>query len=39
LPGIAEETTPLYILYPHRRRLALKTRVFIDFMVQKFATL
>jgi len=39
LPGIAEETTPLYILYPHRRRLALKTRVFIDFMVQKFSTI
>ncbi|MFT6658662.1 LysR family transcriptional regulator [Maritalea sp.] len=39
LPGIAEETTPLYILYPHRRRLALKTRVFIDFMVQKFSNM
>jgi len=39
LPGIAQESTPLYILYPHRRRLALKTRVFIDFMVQKFSNM
>lgn len=39
LPGIAEESTPLYILYPHRRRLALKTRVFIDFMVHKFSNM
>ncbi len=39
LPGIAEEMTPLYVLYPHRRRLALKTRVFIDFMVQKFSNM
>ncbi|MGJ8528129.1 LysR family transcriptional regulator [Maritalea sp.] len=39
LPGLAEETTPLYVLYPHRRRLALKTRVFIDFLVHKFANM
>lgn len=39
LPGIAEEMTPLYVLYPHRRRLALKTRVFIDFMVETFSAM
>jgi len=37
LPGVAEEITPLFVLYPHRRRLALKTRTFIDFMVEKFS--
>jgi DNA-binding transcriptional LysR family regulator len=31
--------TPLYVLYPHRRRLALKTRVFIDFMVETFSNM
>ncbi|AVX03930.1 LysR family transcriptional regulator [Maritalea myrionectae] len=33
------DTTPLYVLYPHRRRLPLKTRVFIDFMVENFSDL
>lgn len=35
----ASDTTPLYVLYPHRRRLPLKTRVFIDFMVENFSDL
>ena len=37
LEGIAEEIAPIYVLYPHRRRLALKSRVFIDFLAQKLA--
>lgn len=39
LENEANDTTPLYVLYPHRRRLPLKTRVFIDFMVENFSDL
>ncbi|WP_029040744.1 LysR family transcriptional regulator [Cucumibacter marinus] len=34
LPDIATERTPIHVLYPHRRKLALKTRVFIDFLAE-----
>lgn len=39
LEGEAHDTIPLYVLYPHRRRLPLKTRAFIDFVVENFSTL
>ena len=31
------DTTPLYALYPHQRHLPPKVRVFIDFLVERFA--
>ncbi|MEX0627506.1 MAG: LysR family transcriptional regulator [Cucumibacter sp.] len=35
LPASAYETTPIHAVYPHRRKLAHKTRVFIDFLAEK----
>lgn len=35
LPDEAYETSPIHAVFPHRRRLALKTRVFIDFLAAR----
>lgn len=35
LPASAYETSPIHAVFPHRRRLALKTRVFIDFLASR----
>ncbi|MBV7482131.1 LysR family transcriptional regulator [Bordetella sp. BOR01] len=32
-----DQDTSLYVVYPHRDRLPLKVRVFVDFLVQLFA--
>ncbi len=34
---IIPKDTPLYALYPHQRHLPPKVRVFIDFLVERFA--
>lgn len=33
-----EQPTSLYVVYPHRNRVPLKVRVFIDFLVELFDT-
>lgn len=33
-----EQYTSLYVVYPHRQRVPLKVRVFIDFLVQLFGS-
>lgn len=35
LPSFTNSAIPLYLAYPHRRFLASKTRLFIDFVVEK----
>ena len=32
-----EATATMYVVYPHTRHLAAKVRVFVDFMVERFA--
>lgn len=34
---VVPKDTPLYALYPHQRHLPPKVRVFIDFLVERFA--
>ena len=36
LPGWYSDAGPLSLYYPSRRMLPAKTRVFIDFMVERF---
>lgn len=36
LPGYQVPERPMFIVYPHRRQLPTKVRVFIDFMVERF---
>ena len=38
LPGWYSDAGPLSLYYPSRRMLAAKTRVFIDFVVERFRT-
>jgi DNA-binding transcriptional LysR family regulator len=35
LPTSAYETSPIHAVFPHRRKLALKTRVFIEFLASR----
>ncbi len=37
LPGFPPPFTPVSVLYPHRRQLSPRVRVFIDWLVQIFA--
>jgi len=36
LPDYAARRRPAYVVYPSRRHLALRTRVVIDFMIERF---
>lgn len=36
LPSYQVPERPMFIVYPHRRQLPTKVRVFIDFMVERF---
>jgi DNA-binding transcriptional LysR family regulator len=36
LPDYPTEQTPIFLVYPSRRNLAPRTRVVIDFLVERF---
>jgi hypothetical protein len=38
LPDCNPKPKPISIVYPHNRHLSAKVRVFIDFMLSKFAS-
>jgi DNA-binding transcriptional LysR family regulator len=37
LPAYRPSPTPVSLLYPHRRQLSLRVRVFIDWLAREFA--
>ena len=37
LPGYAPPPSPIYAVYPTRRHLSAKVRVFVDYLVERFA--
>ncbi len=35
LPDFPHESYPIYVIYPHRERMALRTRAFVDMLIEK----